>query len=454
MTMPEVQQTSNIHYKYWSVAELMPRSEIQKLQFGRLVEQVNYLWEKSDFYREKWEKSGFSPDKLKTIKDIKHIPILTKEEIRMSQEKDPPYGMMKIPGRGPISRIAMTSGTTGEPVLIPFTEEDYFGVFCEGGVRGLWAAGVRKEDVVHAAFGFLPFVGLYGVYDACEHFIGSMVVPGGAWDSMLRLRMIQKLKVTVLMGTPTYLLHLASVARENGIDPSSIGVRLVLTTGECGSASVPNTGVRLEKAWGCKIYDFSGTQESNYISWTCEEGTAHLNEDLIYFEVLDPETNEPVEPGEPGKLVITDLVQKTHPVIRFETGDIVAGIDSEAKCACGRTLSRLKGYTGRVGDIIKVKGVCISVTGVENVLRGVEHCSDNYEYMALKDGEKDKILVRLEPKKEVDPSLWDGIRRKVSEELRGAFMINMDVEIVPPSTLPVFDLKAKRFRDLRKEQNS
>lgn len=449
MTMIGVQHTSNIQYKYWSVAELLPKNELKILQLCRLKEQVDYLWENSSFYHEKWEKSGFYPGKISTLEDIKHIPILCKEEIRISQEKDPPYGMMKIRGRGPINRIAMTSGTTGEPVLIPFTKEDYFDVFCEGGVRGLWAAGVRKEDVVHVAYGFLPFVGLAGVYDACEHFIGSLVVPGGAWDSLLRLRMIKKFKVTVLIGTPTYLLHLASVAEENGIDSSKLGIRVVLTTGECGSASIPNTGLRLQKAWGCKIYDFSGTQESNYISWTCEEGTAHLNEDLIYFEVLNPETNESVEPGESGKLVITDLMQKTHPVIRFETGDIVAGIDSKTICACGRTLSKLKGFTGRVGDIIKVKGVCVSVRGIENVLRGIDTCSNNYEYMALNDGEKDKVLVRLEPKNDINPSYWDDIQRKVAEALRLSFQINMDVEVIPPGTLPVFDLKAKRFRDLR-----
>lgn len=447
--MTRVHQTSNIGYNYWSIAELLPKNDIKKLQLCRLKEQVNYLWENSPFYRSKWENNNFYPDKINAIEDIKHIPILTKEEIRISQEIDPPYGMMKIPGCGPINRIAMTSGTTGEPVLIPFTKEDYFDVFCEGGVRGLWAAGVRKEDVVHVAYGFLPFVGLAGVYDACEHFIGSLVIPGGVWDSLTRLKMIQKFKVTVLMGTPTYLLHLASVAAENNIDSSKLGIRIVLTTGECGSASVPNTGLRLEKAWGCIVYDFSGTQESNYISWTCKEGTSHLNEDLIYFEVLNPETNEPVEPGKPGKLVITDLMQKTHPVIRFETGDIVGGIDSETKCACGRTLSKFKGYTGRVGDIIKVKGVCVSVSGIENVLRGMESCSDNYEYMALNDGEKDKILVRLEPKKDIEPSCWSGIRRKVAEALRESFMINMDVEVIPPGSLPEFDLKAKRFRDLR-----
>ena len=447
--MTDNEQTTNVRYKYWSVAELLPREEMEKLQFKRLVEQINYLWDKSSFYRQKWEQNDFYPEKLKTIEDIKYIPILTKEEIRISQEKDPPYGMMRIPGSGPINRIAMTSGTTGEPVLIPFTKEDYFGNFCEGGVRGLWAAGVRKDDILHCAFGFLPFIGLAGLHDAGEHFIGSLVIPGGTWDSLTRIKMIQKLQVTVLAGTPTYLLHLATVAKKRQIDPKSMGIRLLLTTGECGSASVPNTGLRLKEAWGCKIYDLSGTQETNYITWMCEEGVSHINEDLVYLEILDPETNEPVEPGNPGKLVVTDLVQKTHCVIRFETGDIVNGIETGLVCKCGRTLSQFKGYQGRMGDIIKIKGVCVSITGIENVIRGIKECSDQYEYMALKDGEKDKILVQLELKDDVDPSKWEDIGQKVAETLRETFMINMNVKIVPPGTLPLYDLKAKRFRDYR-----
>lgn len=443
--------TTDVDHKYWSPAELMPRSEIKKLQLGRLIEQVNYLWEKSSFYREKWEKSGFHPEKLKTLEDIRYIPRLVKEEIRESQEKDPPYGMMRIPGRGPINRIALTSGTTGEPVVMPFTEEDYFGVYCEGAVRSVWAAGIRKDDVVHAAFGFTPFIGLGSAYDACEHLVGCLVVPGGAWNSLMRLRMIRKLGITVLMGTPTYLLHLAAVAQEHGIDPKTMGVRMLCTAGEAGPMSAPNTGIRLEKAWGCEIYDFFGTQETNYIAHMCEEGTGHLNEDLLYFEVLDQATNEPVEPGQPGKLVVTDLLEKTHPVIRFETGDIVNGIDVlDTPCACGRTLSKFKGVKGRVGDIIKVRGVCVSVSGIENVLRGIPVCSDNYEYMALKaENGMDKIKVRIEPQKDIEASQWEDVRKKVAESLHLAFMINMDVEVVPPGTLPVYKLKAKRFHDLR-----
>lgn len=450
MFMRGLRQTTEVDYKYWSLAETMPPSEIKRLQYNRLLEQVNYLWAKSSFYHEKWQESGFYPERLKTLEDIRYIPRLTKEEIRESQEKNPPYGMMCVPGRGPIIRIGMTSGTTGKPVLIPFTEEDYFGTFCEGHVRSAWAAGVRKEDRVHVAYGFTPFMGLASSYDSCEHLIGSLVVPGGTWDSSLRLTMIEKLEITVLMGTPTYLLHLASVAEEHGVDPRKLGVRVICTAGEPGAMSAPNTGLRLEKAWGSKIYDYCGTQETNCIAWLCEEGTGHLNEDLLYFEVLDPETNEPVEPGAPGKLVITDLVQKTHPCIRFETGDMVRGIETDTACPCGRTLSKFKGFKGRVGDIIKVRGVCVSVAGIENVIRGIEDCSDNYEYHAFKGSNgMDRIKVRIEPQKNIEAELWDNIRKKVAEALHNAFMINMDVEVIPPGTLPIYKLKAKRFRDLR-----
>lgn len=448
MRMSGIQQTTGVPYKFWSVAELMPRREMETLQFLRLKEQINYVWEKSPFYRAKYEKSGFTPDQFQTIEDVKLIPHLLKDEIRLSQETDPPYGAMCIPGRGPLTRIGTTSGTTGEPVLIPFTEEDYFGTFCEGAVRALWAAGVRNTDVVHSAFGFMPFLGLMGVYDASEHLIGSMVVPGGAWDTSIRLKMLQKFKVTVLMSTPTYLFRFADVAEKSGIDISKLGIKIVMTTGEPGGSSISNTGKRLEQIFGVKIYDMSGTQETHYITWTCEHGTSHINEDLVYLEVLDPDTGEPVPLGEPGHLVVTDLVQKTHPVIRFETGDVVEGIDRSFQCPCGRTLSRFKGFRGRTGDIIKIRGVCVSVTGIENVLRGIDECG-NYEYIAIRKDNVDKIQVRVEPKSGVSPDKWDSLVGRICLALRSSFQINMEVEIVPPGTLPAFELKSKRFRDLR-----
>jgi len=448
MRMSGIELTTSVPNKYWNAAELMPREEIEKLQFLRLKEQIHYVWEKSPYYRAKYEEAGFVPDMLQTVKDLKILPHLLKEEIRLSQEKDPPYGMMCIPNHKPFTRIAMTSGTTGVPVLIPFTEEDYFGVFCEGAARAMWGAGVRNTDVVHVAFGFTPFLGLGAAYDVCEHLIGAMVVPGGIWDSTIRLRMLPLFKVTVLIGTPTYLFRLADVAEKSGMDVSELGLRIVMTAGEPGGSSVENIGKRLEKLYGAKAYDYSGTQETHYLTWQCEYGTAHINEDLAYLEVLDPDTDEPVAPGESGKLIVTDLIQKTHPTIRFDTGDIVEGIDYGFKCPCGRTLAKFKGYRGRIGDIIKVRGVSVSVTGIENVIRSIEECA-NYEYFAIKENDRDEIKVRVEPKGNIASCDYESITEKIHDALRCSFMINMDVQMLSPGTLPVYELKAKRFKDLR-----
>jgi phenylacetate-CoA ligase len=136
-------------------------------------------------------------------------------------------------------------------------------------------------------------------------------------------------------------------------------------------------------------------------------------------------------------------------MVRFMTGDMVNGIAESYECPCGRTLSRFKGFQGRVGDIIKVKGVCVSVAGIENVIRGIDGCSDNYEYHAVDDGERDKVVVQVEPANGLGEAAWPSLRTKVEKALREAFMINMDVEVLQPGTIPLYELKAKRFHDLR-----
>jgi phenylacetate-CoA ligase len=266
--------------------------------------------------------------------------------------------------------------------------------------------------------------------------------------------MIREMKVTVLLGTASYLLHLADVARENDIDPRSLGIRIISTSGEPGMISVPNTAVRLREAYGSKIYERGGTQETNHMFATCGYEKAHLNDDLLYFEVLDPETDEPVPDGQPGKLVITNLALKSHPVVRFVTGDLVKGIEHNMHCPCGRTLSHFKGFIGRTGDVIKIRGAGVSVAGIENVIRSIPECSNNYEYQAATNEKTgmDQLIVRVEPRDDLAVSEWEAVYKKVKDALYLAFMITMDVEIVPPKTLPVFEYKAKRFHDLRNKR--
>lgn len=437
---------------YWSPVEAISPAAMRELQTARLREQVAYVWAHNAWYRRKWEAAGVSPDDIQTLDDVRKLPYLTKDDMRQSQAENPPYGLMCCDGidARDIVRIAMTSGTTGDPVLIPFTASDYYGNWLEGIVRCLWANGVRPGEVAHPAYGFTPFIGLAGAYDAMEHLIGALVIPGGAWDTKTRLAMIPKLRITMLLGTPTYLLYLGRSAQEAGIDPRSMGIKKVFCTGEPGPMSVPSTRTRLQELWGCPAVDYSGTQETEYFAWECPHGTAHLNDDLVLFEVLDPDTQQPVAPGQPGQLVVTDLVQKTHPLLRFPTGDLVGGIEP-SQCACGRTLSSFKGFMGRTGDVVKVRGVTVSVAGVENIIRSFATASDQYEIVATTSDRTgmDEVMIQVEPAAGIDPSGRAQLKADIEDAMKTRMFISMHVDVVDPGTLPIYELKARRFRDLR-----
>lgn len=435
---------------YWDLAETMPRTRLEDVQEQRFLGQIRRCWDQSEWYREHWGQHDVHPDKITGLCDLALLPMVTKRHIRESQEKHGPYGMMLADTveSSSISRIGMTSGTTGKPVLLPFTAEDYR-LWMRGVVRGLWASGVRSRDIVHAAFGFTPFLGLAGAYDACERWIGSTVIPGGAWDSATRIAMLPLFNVTVLMGTPTYLLRLGRLATESGVNLKDWSIRMLFVTGEPGPMSVPATGDRLQRLWHAPIREFCGSQETNYWAWTCSEGRVHWNEDLVYFEVLDPDTNRPVPPGQPGSLVVTDLCQRTHPLLRFPTGDRVAGFVT-AGCPCGRTLQIFKGFLGRVDDVVKIRGVSVAPAGIENIVRSHPLASDSYqiEFHTDADG-MDKVTISVEPTDGLPEDAWLRLQLDLASRLHAGLMVHMDVVVLAPGSLPIFELKAKRVVDRR-----
>jgi phenylacetate-CoA ligase len=347
-----------------------------------------------------------------------------------------------------IVRLAMTSGTTGKPVLLPFSKQDY-DLWMQGVVRSLWAGGVRRGDIVHAAFGFTPFVGLFGAHDAAERLIGATVVPGGSWDSNMRINTLPALGVNVLMGTPTYLLRLGRLATEEGHNLAEWGIKALFVTGEMGPASSPATGERLRTLWHAEVNEFCGAQELNYFAWSCPHGSFHWNEDLVYAEVLNPETKEPVPEGESGELVVTDLRQRTHPVVRFPTGDLVRGFEPRT-CRCGRTLKHFKGFVGRVDDVAKIRGVSVAQSGIEHAIRSHEKASDHYDVEFLTDSYGlDQVKVRVEPKEPLSARDSASFSMELKDILKRQLQVSMDVEIVGQGVVPRFELKAKRIRDNR-----
>lgn len=442
--------------QHWSHAESLPRAELGKLQEQRFLATVRHAWEHNRWYRKLWSDAGVSPDDIGGLADIGRLPFITKPLIRQSQVDAPPYGLMLSDNLAvsDVSRLAMTSGTTGKPVLLPFTRRDY-AVWMEGVARSLWAAGVRHTDIVHAAFGFTPFIGLAGAYDAAERWIGALVVPGGSWDSNIRINMLPLLGVTVLMGTPTYLLRLGRLAVEQGHDLSTWPIRKLFVTGEVGPSSSPATGRRLAELWHAEVHEFCGTQETNYFAWSCQHGGFHWNEDLIFAEVLDPETKQPVPDGQAGELVVTDLLQRTHPLIRFPTGDLVAGFETR-QCGCGRTLRHFKGFLGRIDDVVKVRGVSVAQGGLEHAIRSYADASDDYEieFSSDKDG-LDRVLVRVEPNVDLDEAGVRKFNEDLAEIVHSHLFVSVRVEAVARGSLPRYELKSKRIRDnrVRREQN-
>ncbi|MDO9219180.1 MAG: hypothetical protein Q7U14_18060, partial [Lacisediminimonas sp.] len=211
----------------------------------------------------------------------------------------------------------------------------------------------------------------------------------------------------------------------------------------------PATGARLRDLWHCDVNEFSGAQEQNYFAWSCSHGGYHWNEDMVYAEVLDPETKEPVAEGMPGELVVTDLRQRTHPLVRFPTGDLVGGFETRA-CGCGRTLKHFKGFIGRIDDVAKIRGVSVAQSAIEHAIRSHSAASDHYDIEYLTDSYGlDQVKVRVEPKEPLFAEARGKFILELRDILKRQVQISIDVEVVEEGTLPRFELKSKRVRDNR-----
>ena len=275
-------------------------------------------------------------------------------------------------------------------------------------------------------------------------------MPGGVLDTKSRILKIQELRATAMMATPTYVLGMAATAMDKmGIDPSSLSINKITCAGEPG-ASIPSTKKRMEEAWGAKGYDHAGATEIGAWSFECAEqpGGLHVNEAFFLVEIEDMETGEIIhEPGRKGKMIITALDRYAMPCIRFDSKDIIEW-DPEP-CPCGRSFRLIKGgVIGRADDITKVKGVLLAPSAIEEVVRSVEGLGDEYEVVVDKVGDVDRITLKAEltpealgRKESVEATLRDQLRLKTN--------LGYNLEFHDYGTLPRYEVKAKRFKDLR-----
>ena len=315
----------------------------------------------------------------------------------------------------------------------------------------LWAQGYRPKDRVFLPFGYNIFVAFWAGHYAAEK-IGCEVVPGGVLDTEARILKIQELQATAMMATPTYVLGMADTARKKlGIDPArDLTVRKITCAGEPG-ASIPSTKKRMEEAWGAKVYDHVGATEVGAWGFECtaQSGGLHVNEALFLTQLEDVETGEIIEePGRKGKVVITALDRIAQPCIRFDSKDVAEW--SAEPCPCGRTFRILKGgVVGRADDITKIKGVLIAPSAIEEVVRSIKGLSNEFEVVVVKKGDLDDITLKVEilPDEE---NRRETILTQLKDQLRLKTNLGYNIEIHPHNSLPRYEVKARRFKDLRK----
>ncbi len=439
--------------KYWNpVLETLPQEKISQLQLKKFKRIFQWAYERSRFHRGLYDAAGITPADIRSMEDIRHIPKVEKSMMRDIQRKDPfPYGDALCVPLEEVTEYRQTSGTTGQPVYQPDTWQDWEW-WAECWAYLLWAQGYRPADRVFIPFGYNIFVAFWAGHYGAEK-IGCEVVPGGVLDTKARLLKIQELQATALMGTPTYILGMADVAKNQmGIDPAELTINKITCAGEPG-AGISSTKKRIETAWNAKVYDHAGATEIGAWSYECSHQPAgmHINEAFFLVEIEDIETGEIItEPGRRGKMIITALDRMAQPCIRFDSKDIIEWAPDA--CTCGRTYRLLKGgVVGRADDITKIKGVLLAPSAIEEVVRSISGLGDEFEVVVEKVGDSEKITLKVElapdargRQKAIEDELVDQLRIKTN--------LRYELIFYDYGALPRYEIKAKRFKDLRKKQ--
>jgi phenylacetate-CoA ligase len=427
--------------------ERASRAALRALQLKRLRAQLAHAAAHSAFYRRTLEAARVTP-RLRTLDDVRGLPFTTKDELKENQAAHPPWGdLLAVPFED-VLRIHMTSATTGRPLAFLDTADDWYG-FYHSYARSLYAFGVRKSDMVMAAFSYGPWIGYWSGFYAAQD-LGCLVFPAGGLSTDQRIDALMTYPITVLGCTPSYALFLAEHAARKGIDlATQTKIRLTWHTGEPG-ASIPATRARIEAAFGASAFDLPGLTEIAAWGFECDarSGLVHVHEDYCYPEVLD-EHDEPVKPGERGELVFTSLYRKAMPLIRYRTRDVVQVADR--RCPCGRTLLAFEGgVLARLDDMKKVRGVIVYPRRIEELVRpfgGV----DEFQIVFRRHEGLDDILVRVDPSPSLARTECDGLCASLADALRVGLGIRVTVEATTPGELPRWDHKARRVKDERTE---
>ncbi|MBR2152902.1 MAG: phenylacetate--CoA ligase [Clostridia bacterium] len=426
-------------------AETMKRADIEKLQLERLQHIVKYCYENVPFYTKKLDEAGVKPEMIKTLEDIKLIPLTTKEDLRDNY----PFGMLAVP-QNKIVRIHASSGTTGNPTVVGYTQKD-IDVWAEDMARLVYAVGANSDTVVQICFGYGLFTGALGLHYGLEK-VGASVIPASSGNTEKQLKLMRDFGTNCLVSTPSYALYLAEKSKELGFSMDEYKIRLGLLGSE---GTTPEMRDQIEAAWGMFVTDNYGMSEIGGpgMSGECmERNGLHINEDHFLCEIINSQTLEVLGEGEVGEMVVTTLTKEGMPLLRYRTKDITR-ITYEP-CRCGRTTARMDKIKGRSDDMLKIRGVNVFPSQVESVLIGLDDIAPHYQLIVRREGFQDTLEVKVELLENVPLekfSALEKIQRTVESKLQTVLGIKAKVTLAEPKSLERFQGKAKRILDLRNQ---
>ena len=416
---------------------------MEKMQYESVKKLVSHLYEFNQFYHNRMKEANVRPEDIQCLSDVSKLPFMYKQDLRDNY----PTGLFTVPQKDVI-RYHVSSGTTGKPTLVGYTNGD-LDYWSEALARSLTSVGIGKDDTMQVSYGYGLFTGGLGLHYGAER-VGATVLPSGTGSTERQIELMVDLGVTVIACTPSYLIHIGEVAEKMGIDiRRDTKLRKAVVGAEPWTESMR---AHIESSMGVKAYDIYGTSEMAGPMFTeCEERKGiHMQSDMVYVEIIDPETGEVLEPGQKGEMVVTMLKKEAFPLIRYRIKDLTCLLNDE--CPCGRTSPRIERIKGRSDDMLIIRGINVFPSQVEHTLMQIPEVGNQYMIIVNRKGSLDEMIVQVELKNEAfSDKMTDMmmLKSKIEAEMKKYLNIAVKVDLKEPETLPRFEGKAKRVIDNR-----
>ncbi len=412
--------------------------EIRALQLSRMKFSIKHAYNNINAYRILCDDKGVHPSDLKTLDDLKLFPFTTKQYLRDAY----PFNSFAVP-MSDVVRIHASSGTTGQPTVVGYTQHD-INVWADVVARSIRAAGGRSSDKVHVSYGYGLFTGGMGAHYGAER-LGCAVIPMSGGQTEKQVQLMRDFDPDIIMVTPSYMLNLMDEMDRQGLNPDEMALRIGIFGAEPWTAEMRKN---IEGRLGIDAVDIYGLSEvmGPGVAMECAETKdgPTIWEDHFYPEIIDPNTGEVLPDGEYGELVFTSLTKEALPIIRYRTRDLTRLLPGTA-----RPMRRIDKITGRSDDMMITRGVNVFPTQIEEQILKIKALAPHYEIVVEKDGNLDKVLVKVELTTEAQNAEQAPVVKELQHHIKSVVGISTKIEVVPTGGLPRSEGKAKRVFDNR-----